>query len=65
MTKNNYINTSNKLTVIKDNLIEIQELIYVLKMALDNMEQPICDTTPYASLAKVIERKIACIVEDI
>lgn len=48
---------------IHNKLIEISSLVYVLKIALNNMEQPINDTTPFAVLAKIIEYKINHVLE--
>lgn len=54
---------TKKLPQIHNRLVEISCLIYVLKTALDNVEQPINDTAPFAKLAKIIEHKINRILE--
>lgn len=43
---------------IKDNILEISNLVYVLKMALLNNEQENNDTQPYGYFISVIENKI-------
>lgn len=42
-----------------ENLLEISSLLYVLEAALDNDMQETKDTTPFASLVKLIRYKIA------
>ncbi len=49
---------TEKLSKIHNKLVEVSCLIYVLKTALDNVEQPINDTTHFAKLANIIEHKI-------
>ena len=56
---------NEKLEKIYNKIDEISCLIYVLKIALDNIEQPINDTTPFARLAGVIEHKINYILEKV
>lgn len=41
-----------------ENLLEISSLLYVLEIALDNDTQETKDTTPFASLVKLIRHKI-------
>lgn len=52
-----------KNTKIYETLLEAHYLIYTLRMALDNQEQPINDTTPYSEIARMIERKIGATFE--
>lgn len=48
-----------------ENLIEIRELLYVLEVGLDNDMQQTKDTTPFASLVKLIRYKIADVSENL
>lgn len=53
-----------KIDEIGNKLLEICELLYVLKMALDNDNQPNLDTHPYAALAAAIRTMILNILEE-
>lgn len=48
---------------IKEKLLEIANLAYTLKVALDNTEQPTTDTIPYSRVIGMIEHKIYKIIE--
>ncbi len=52
------MNEEDKELLFKS-LIEVLELLYVLEAALDNDMQETKDTTPFASLVKLIRYKIA------
>ena len=48
----------NKTSKAKEKILEISNLIYVLKMALLNNEQEHSDTQPYGRFISIIENKI-------
>lgn len=52
-----------KNTKIYNTIIEIYALIYTLKVALENYNQPKNGTSPYGEIARMIEHKIASILE--
>lgn len=52
-----------KNTKMYNTVIEIYALTYTLKVALDNYNQPINGTSPYGEIARIIEHKIASILE--
>ncbi len=52
------MNEEDKELLFKS-LIEVSGLLYVLEAALDNDMQETKDTTPFASLVKLIRYKIA------
>lgn len=49
---------------IGNKLLEICELLYVLKMALDNDNQPNSDTHPFATQAATINTMIIKLLEE-
>ncbi len=49
---------------IGNKLLEICELLYVLKMALDNDNQPNSDTHPYATQAAAVRTMVLNILEE-
>ncbi len=48
---------------IKEELIQVLDLMSILKSGLNNMNKPLNDTVPYAVLASVIEEKISNAVD--
>jgi len=53
-----------KIDEIENKLLEISELVHVLKMALDNDNQPNSDTHPFATQAATINTMIIKLLEE-
>lgn len=55
--------SQEKLVAVHKKLLETANIVYTLKVALSNQDQPVFDTLPYLTIAEIIEKKIFLISE--
>ena len=62
MCEEQNLSNAEKLDVIEEGLLEISELVYILKTALNNESTP-AEMLPYANFASLISTKIRALFD--